>query len=90
MPINTKFLILARSDCCISLTGHEIWDTLESKIDGFVAGAGTGGTLAGVSHVLKRNKQDVVIALVDPPGSSLYNKVYTRYCARIFYKLEVV
>ncbi|KAG1668476.1 hypothetical protein FOA52_005249 [Chlamydomonas sp. UWO 241] len=49
----------------------------------FVSGAGTGGTIAGVSCVLKRHDPTVKVFLIDPPGSSLYNKVtrgvmYTR------------
>lgn len=40
-----------------------------------MAGAGTGGTIAGVSHVLKQHNPGIRVVLVDPPGSSLYNRV---------------
>ena len=40
-----------------------------------MSGAGTGGTIAGVSRALKRHSPGVRVYLVDPPGSGLYNKV---------------
>jgi cysteine synthase A len=64
-------------------TGEEIWLQCKGDIDAFVSGAGTGGTIAGVSTALKKHKESVRILLADPPGSGLYNKVkrgvmYTR------------
>ncbi|KAK9853872.1 hypothetical protein WJX84_007311 [Apatococcus fuscideae] len=64
-------------------TGEEIWSQLDGNVDAFICGAGTGGTIAGVSSSLKRRKRHVHIGLIDPPGSGLYNKVtrgvmYTR------------
>jgi len=56
-------------------TGQEIWDATRGAVDAFVSGAGTGGTIAGVSAVLKRRKPGVRVFLADPPGSSLYNRV---------------
>jgi cysteine synthase A len=41
----------------------------------FVAGAGTGGTLAGTGRFLKSVDESLVIALADPQGSGLYNKI---------------
>lgn len=63
--------------------GEEIWRQTGGAIDAFVSGAGTGGTIAGVSAALKAHNPAVRVLLVDPPGSSLYNKVkrgvmYTR------------
>ena len=58
-------------------TGQELWDQCQGKLDGFVCGAGTGGTIAGVSKRLKQLKKSIQVYLVDPPGSSLYNKVTT-------------
>ena len=40
-----------------------------------MCGAGTGGTIAGVSTVLKEQRSEIQVYLIDPPGSSLYNKV---------------
>jgi cysteine synthase len=56
-------------------TGEEIWRQCGGHVDAFVCGAGTGGTIAGVSQALKKRKQAVRIILVDPPGSGLYLKV---------------
>ncbi|KAL7010361.1 Cysteine synthase 2 [Cystobasidiomycetes sp. EMM_F5] len=56
-------------------TGPEIWRQTNGNIDAFVAGAGTGGTLAGVAAYLKKCKPDVTAVLADPQGSGLYNRV---------------
>jgi len=56
-------------------TGQEVWEQCGGHLDGFVCGAGTGGTIAGVSTYLKQQQPDVQVYLIDPPGSSLYNKV---------------
>jgi cysteine synthase A len=54
-------------------TGPEIWRQTDGQIDAFVCSVGTGGTLAGVGTYLKERKPEVVIALADPFGASLYN-----------------
>jgi cysteine synthase A len=56
-------------------TGPEIWEQTEGRIDAFVAAAGTGGTVAGVSSALKRRNGDILTVLCDPMGSALYNYV---------------
>lgn len=56
-------------------TGREIWNQTGGRIDAFVSGAGTGGTIAGVSTALKAQNGSVKVFLVDPPGSGLYNRV---------------
>ncbi len=52
-------------------TGKEIWQQTEGKITHFVAGMGTGGTIAGVSKYLKEKNPTVRIVGVDPEGSIL-------------------
>jgi len=56
-------------------TGPEIWRQTSGNVDAFVAGAGTGGTVAGVGQYLKSKNEDIVVAIADPEGSGLYNKV---------------
>lgn len=55
--------------------GEEIWRQTRGRVHAFVCGAGTGGTIAGVSRALKAHDPRVRVFLVDPPGSSLFNKV---------------
>ena len=50
-------------------TAEEIWRDSEGKIDIFVAGVGTGGTITGVGQVLKQRKPQVKIVAVEPSGS---------------------
>lgn len=57
-------------------TGPEIWEQMGDKIDAFVAGAGTGGTISGVGRFLKEKKKDLKIVLADPVGSILYDLVH--------------
>jgi cysteine synthase A len=54
-----------------STTGPEIWRGTAGRIDAFVCGAGTGGTLAGVGAALRAKKPSVRLVLADPPGSAL-------------------
>ncbi|KAL8509099.1 hypothetical protein ACS0TY_016334 [Phlomoides rotata] len=56
---------------CLTGTGPEIWEQVGGKLDAFVAAAGTGGTVAGVS---RRKKSAIKCFLIDPPGSGLFNK----------------
>lgn len=56
-------------------TGPEIFRQCGASLDAFVAGAGTGGTIAGVARYLKPRLPDVRIVLADPQGSGLYNRI---------------
>ena len=50
-------------------TALEIWDDTDGKVDFFVSGVGTGGTLTGVGSVLKKKKPSVKIVAVEPSDS---------------------
>ncbi|EEQ35934.1 cystathionine beta-synthase [Clavispora lusitaniae] len=52
-------------------TGFEIWDQTEGKVTHLVAGAGTGGTISGISKYLKEKNADIQVIGADPKGSIL-------------------
>jgi cysteine synthase len=56
-------------------TGPEIFAQTGGKLDAFVAGAGTGGTISGVALFLKPKLPQLRVVLADPQGSGLYNRV---------------
>jgi cysteine synthase A len=52
-------------------TGPEIWDALDGRIDAFVAGVGTGGTITGVGEVLKLRSPGCRVIAVEPRASAV-------------------
>ena len=72
-----QFENLANRDVHETTTGPEIWAQCGGKIDAFVASAGTGGTIAGVSRFLKARNERIATVLCDPMGSSLYSYIAT-------------
>lgn len=56
-------------------TGPELYAQCGGRIDAFVAGAGTGGTISGVARFLKPLLPRLTVVLADPQGSGLFNRV---------------
>ncbi|KAF5351910.1 hypothetical protein D9756_007647 [Leucocoprinus leucothites] len=65
----------ANFDAHFNGTGPEIWRQTSGRVHAFVSGAGTGGTVAGAGYYLKSVNPDIIVAIADPEGSGLYNKV---------------
>ena len=68
-----QFDNVANRQAHIETTAEEIWSDTDGKIDGFASAVGSGGTLGGVSLGLKAKRQDIQIALADPPGAALFS-----------------
>lgn len=72
--IPDQFTNLSNPDIHRKTTGPEIWRDTDGKVDIFVAGVGTGGTITGVGEYLKSKNQNIKVVAVEPAGSPVLSE----------------
>ena len=72
--IPSQFTNMSNPAAHFRTTGPEIWEDTDGKVDIFVAGVGTGGTVSGVGEYLKSRNRNVSVVAVEPAGSPVLSK----------------
>lgn len=75
--IPSQFTNISNVEAHYKTTGPEIWNSMNEKVDIFIATIGTGGTLTGTAKYLKEVKPDIKIIGVEPEESPMISKGYS-------------
>lgn len=72
--IPSQFTNISNPTAHRNTTGPEIWEDTDGRVDIFVAGVGTGGTITGVGEYLKSQNANIKVVAVEPAGSPVLSK----------------